>query len=46
MHSGDYRGATKEKNLSKDFFLLYLEVVYDQFSLKIISKLFWRGTMT
>ena len=29
----------------KDIFF-YLEVVYNQFSLKIISKLFWRGTIT
>ena len=33
---------TKKENIS--FF--YLEVVYNQLSLKIISKLFWRGTIT
>ena len=30
----------------KIFLFFYLEVVYNQLSLKIISKLFWRGTIT
>ena len=29
-----------------DNFFFHLKVVYHQFSLRIISKLFWRGTTT
>ena len=29
-----------------NIFFFFLEVVYNRFSLRIISKLFWRGTIT
>ena len=42
----DLKKKEPKKIYLKLFFFFYLEEFYNQFSLRIINKLFWRGTIT
>ena len=44
--TNDHRGVTREIVAGYIFSFFYLEEFYNQSSLGIINKLFWRGTMS